>query len=78
MKDVVIFYDHLVYFKAIWYSLWPVCIFCGKLVYFSRFGIMYKEKSGNPAELREKIFCPWRKDNTLAVNFSSLWPVHRN
>jgi hypothetical protein len=48
MKDVVIFltvglfyghfcifYDHLVYFVIIWYI-------------FPRFGIFYKEKSGNP------------------------------
>jgi hypothetical protein len=25
------------------------CIFCGHLVYFSRFGMLYKENSGNPA-----------------------------
>jgi hypothetical protein len=31
-------------------------IFCGNLVYFSRFGILYLEKSGNPVpfHLRQK------------------------
>jgi hypothetical protein len=34
MQDVGIFYNHLVYFKAIWYSLWPFGIFYDHLVYF--------------------------------------------
>jgi hypothetical protein len=34
MEDVGIFYGYLVYFMAIWYSLWPSGIFCGFLVYF--------------------------------------------
>jgi hypothetical protein len=29
--------------------LWPFSIFHGYLVYFSRFGMLYQEKSGNPA-----------------------------
>jgi hypothetical protein len=33
---------------AIWYILWPFGIFYGYLVYFSRFGMLYQEKSGNP------------------------------
>jgi hypothetical protein len=28
--------------------LWPFCIFYGYLVYFSRLGMLYQEKSGNP------------------------------
>jgi hypothetical protein len=41
-----IFCGHLVYIFVIWY----ICgIFYGYLVYFSRFGILYQEKSGNPA-----------------------------
>jgi hypothetical protein len=48
MEDVAIFYGRLVYFVAIWYILWPFDIFYGYLVYFSRFGILYHEKSGNP------------------------------
>jgi hypothetical protein len=45
----------LVYFVAIWYSLWPFGIFCGHLVYFvaiwyipSCFGKLHQGKSGNP------------------------------
>jgi hypothetical protein len=34
---------------AIGYILWQFGIFCGRLVIFSRFGILYQEKSGNPA-----------------------------
>jgi hypothetical protein len=48
MEDVGIFYGRLVYLTAIWY-------FCGRSVYFmviwyiiSRFGILYRQKSGNP------------------------------
>jgi hypothetical protein len=36
-----ILYDHLVYFVVIW-------------VHFSRFGMLYQEKSGNPAIKRKK------------------------
>jgi hypothetical protein len=43
-----IFCGHLVHFVAIWYILWPFGIFCGHLVCFSRFGMFYQEKSGNP------------------------------
>jgi hypothetical protein len=46
----------LVYFKAIWNILRPIGIFIWPFViqwsfgvYFSRFGILYHEKSGNPA-----------------------------
>jgi hypothetical protein len=48
MENVDIFYSPLVYFTAIWYILWPFGIIYGNLVYFSRFGMLYKEKSGNP------------------------------
>jgi hypothetical protein len=43
-----VFCGHLVYFMAIWYILGPFGLLYGYLVYFSRFGILYKEKSGNP------------------------------
>jgi hypothetical protein len=46
----------LVYFVAIWFILRPFGIVCARLVYFMvscyifhRFGMLYKEKSGNPA-----------------------------
>jgi hypothetical protein len=45
MDDDGIFYRHLVHFTVFCSSLWTV----GNLVYFSRFGILYQEKSGNPA-----------------------------
>jgi hypothetical protein len=37
-----IFYGHLVYSVFIWYFLWS-------FEYFSFFGMLYQEKSGNPA-----------------------------
>jgi hypothetical protein len=50
MENLGIFYDHLVYFTANENSLRPFGIFCGNLVYFSRFGILDQEKSGNPGQ----------------------------
>jgi hypothetical protein len=49
MENVVIFYDHLEYFTAIWYNLWPFGIVCGNLVYFYVLICLDREKSGNPA-----------------------------
>jgi hypothetical protein len=54
MEGDGIFKGHLVYYSAIWYILWPSGIYCGHLVYFMvicfhRFGLLYQEKSGNPA-----------------------------
>jgi hypothetical protein len=34
---------------AIWYVSWPFGMFHGHLVNFPRFGMLYEEKSGNPA-----------------------------
>jgi hypothetical protein len=42
------------FFTAIWYILLPFGTFYGYLVYFSRFGMLYQEKSGNPGLLRRK------------------------
>jgi hypothetical protein len=42
----------LVYFMALWsvlYNLWFIGIFWVRLVYFSRFGMLYDEKSGSTA-----------------------------
>jgi hypothetical protein len=48
MEDVVIFHGHLVYFKAILYTLWTFFILYGHFVYFMdiwytlwTFGILY-------------------------------------
>jgi hypothetical protein len=50
MDDVGIFYGHLVNFLAFWCILWTLCIICGHPGIFPPcFGILYQEKSGNPA-----------------------------
>jgi hypothetical protein len=54
MEDVGICYGHLVHFTVICYILWTFGIVRGNLVYFSRFGIMYREKSGNPETNRRR------------------------
>jgi hypothetical protein len=54
----------LVYFMAIWSILRPFGIFCGRLlyfmvickVYFSRFGMLYQDKSGNPGGRHQKPY----------------------
>jgi hypothetical protein len=47
-EDVGIFYGHLVHFTVFCYIYWTFGIVRGNLVYISRFGILYHEKSGNP------------------------------
>jgi hypothetical protein len=37
------------YYMAIWNILWTFGVFYNHLVHFSGFGIVYQEKSGNPA-----------------------------
>jgi hypothetical protein len=39
MENVVIFYDHLEYFTAIWYNILTFGIVWDHLVYFLRFGM---------------------------------------
>jgi hypothetical protein len=48
MEDDGIFYEHLVHFMVFCYILWTWGIVRGNLVYISRFGILFHEKSGNP------------------------------
>jgi hypothetical protein len=48
MEDDGIFYGHLVHFRDFCYIIWTFSIVRGNLVSFSRFGILYQEKSGNP------------------------------
>jgi hypothetical protein len=45
-------WNMLVYFMDIWSILYLFGIFCGYLEYFSRFGMLYQEKSGNPGTKR--------------------------
>jgi hypothetical protein len=47
MEDVGIFHGHPVHFTVFCYILWTFAIVRGNLVYFSRFGILQQEKSGN-------------------------------
>jgi hypothetical protein len=49
---------------AIWYILWSFGTFCGHLVYFSHFGMLYREKSGNPDT-------PTERTQTQKENFPS-------
>jgi hypothetical protein len=44
---VYLCYGRLVYFTAIRF-FGPFGVFYGDLIYFSRFGVLYQEKSGNP------------------------------
>jgi hypothetical protein len=48
MENVVIFYEHLKYFTAIWYNLWPFGIVCGHLVYILRLGMFGTRKIWQP------------------------------
>jgi hypothetical protein len=48
----VVRWKMLVYFVAIRSIFPPFGIFYGHLVYFPRFGILYLEKSGNPAKYK--------------------------
>jgi hypothetical protein len=48
MVNFGIFYDHLEYFMAICYNLWPFGIVCGHLLYFSQFGMFGPRKIWQP------------------------------
>jgi hypothetical protein len=48
MKNAGMFYVHLEYFTAIWYILWSFGNVVVIWYIFCRFGILHKEKSGNP------------------------------
>jgi hypothetical protein len=48
MENDAMYNDHLEYFPVIWYNLWPFGIFCGHLVYFSRFGMFGRRKIWQP------------------------------
>jgi hypothetical protein len=54
MEVIGIFYGDLFHFTVFCYNLWTFGIVHGNLVYFSRFGILYQEKSGNPATHPDK------------------------
>jgi hypothetical protein len=54
MESVVIFYDHLEYFMAIWHNVWQFGIVCGHLVYFSHFGMFGPRKIWQPCQFYSK------------------------
>jgi hypothetical protein len=45
---VYTYYDHLEYFTAMLYNLWPFVINCGHLVYFYHFGMFGPRKIWQP------------------------------
>jgi hypothetical protein len=52
MENVGMFCDHLEYFTAIWYNLWPFDIICGNLDYCSPFVIFGQRKIWQPCYLQ--------------------------
>jgi hypothetical protein len=69
MEMAGIFYGHLVYFTSNWYILRPIGIFYVQLVYFMdilfilwyifhHFGMLYREKSGNPGRNMHTTISP--------------------
>jgi hypothetical protein len=52
MEIVDIFYGRLEYFTDVWDIFWAFGTFtyCSFGTFYSGFGIMYQERSGNPAE----------------------------
>jgi hypothetical protein len=69
---VGIFYGHLVHFTVFWYILWTFGIFCGN---FSRFSILYQEKSGNPDAYILKCPFMWTKRLTC-FKHNKTWKVN--
>jgi hypothetical protein len=59
-------YGHMVYFMAIRYNLWSFGIF------FPRFGMLYGEKSGNPAKSDSGFFSTFMDCKVQAAIHSSL------
>jgi hypothetical protein len=55
MKNVGIFYDHMEYFTAICYNVWPFGIVCCHLVYFSQFGTFGPRKIWQPCTAIQRL-----------------------
>jgi hypothetical protein len=68
---MLVFYSHCVYFTAKWYILWPYSSFCGHLVYFRRFGKLYREKSGNRVLNSTSKFICWNFSRWRGKNVSA-------
>jgi hypothetical protein len=54
LENVEIFYGNFEYFTDTWDNFWAFGTFFVNLEYFSGFGILHQEKSGNPDYI---IFC---------------------
>jgi hypothetical protein len=57
MEDVVLFYGHLVYFRANWYIYAPSIYFMVIWYLFTHFGMLRQEKSGNTSLRMYKKQC---------------------
>jgi hypothetical protein len=79
-KTFVTFYGDLVYFTAIWYSLWPFGILYGYLVYFFPFWYVVPKKIWQPWYIYVCVlisqncimhegnrFYPWRKLLSVSI-----------
>jgi hypothetical protein len=64
MVNIGVFYDHLEYFMAIWYNLWPFGTVCGHLLYFSCFGMFGPRKIWQPCP--PAVFSPLRFNLQIA------------
>jgi hypothetical protein len=72
-------------FMIIWYCFWPFVIFMVIWYIFSHFGMLYQEKSGNPAGqlskkyVRTKIaapenyFCRWMRKELGLTAHCKIW-----
>jgi hypothetical protein len=56
------------YFVLFWYLLLPFGVFCGRLVYFPHFGILYQGKSGIPGSK----FNVWRIPFVVFISWQSF------
>jgi hypothetical protein len=54
MEKVGIFYVHSVHYTAFGNILWPFVIFMAIWYIFTRFGMLYHEKAGNPERHTDK------------------------
>jgi hypothetical protein len=57
----------LVHFSVLCNILWKFGAVCGNLVSFSRFGILYQEKSGNHAMLRPTFLATSTKAHIISI-----------
>jgi hypothetical protein len=80
IEDVGIFKHNFVYFTAKCSILCSYGTFIGHLIYFSRFGMLYGEKSGNPAfavkriHQEEKLFLHHRRKQGDQMSFLIISP----